>query len=299
MTNPNLLTVTSSSTAYAPWVVFHPETLGLVQVGGDVITEAWSGPEKTLGMISVSVDDPVANDPAPLVQRAYLDLCAQASALGQPHLLRIWQFIPGINQGEHDQERYRRFCVGRAWALAEIGLSEQRMCAATAIGCQDEVFRLFALVGQQKGQSIENPRQVSAWQYPPQYGPASPAFARATAVNLNGVDDKDGVGLLISGTASVVGHASAHHDDVAAQTQEALINVEAVLREAQSRQPALPDFHDKSYIRVYVRHATDWPQVEAVVRSRWPSVRLMGLLGDICREELLVEVEVWHPSQTP
>lgn len=297
MTNANLLTVTSSSMAHAPWVVFEPQTLGLVQVGGDVASEVWSGPDARLSIININVDDPVMNDPAPVVRQAYLDLCAQASALGQPQLLRIWQFIPGINQGEHDQERYRRFCVGRALALAELGLSEQRMCAATAIGCQDEVFRLFALVGQQKGRSIENPRQVSAWQYPPQYGPASPAFARATEVNLNGVDDSDGVGLLISGTASVVGHASAHHDDVVAQTREALINVEAVLREAQSRQPALPDLNDNSFVRVYVRHGADWGQVEAVVRERWPAVRLMALVGEICREELLVEVEVWHPSQ--
>lgn len=269
--------------------LFSAKDLGLKYLGGDVETEVWTAPVNRFGLVALTAHDPIGSDPAAIVKQTYLDLYSQTQAQGFSHWLRIWQFIPAINHGQEDEERYRRFCVGRAEALAQLGLSEQRMCAATAIGCFDETFRLFALVGHQPGRAVENPRQVSAWQYPPQYGPASPAFARATAI-LDG--DGELRGLLVSGTAAVLGHASAHPNDAVAQTREAMSNVEAVLAEAKSR--LLLDEH--TYVRVYLRHAEDWPEVYDGVKQRWPTVHVMGLLGEICRDELLVEIEVWQPQ---
>lgn len=271
--------------------------MGLERLGGEVSREHWSGPSDHFGVFAIEAADPPEHDPAGLVEQAYLSMYQQARAAGLPQALRIWQFIPAINQGHGDEERYKRFCVGRANALSQLGLSDHQMCAATAIGCQDPTFRLMGLFGQTPGHSIENPRQVSAWQYPRDYGPVAPAFARATVVGLNGRDASNGVGLMVSGTAAVIGHASAHPGDVLAQTAEAMANVERIVQEAKARfGAAVLDLGEASHVRVYLRHAKDWEAVSSLIHQRWPAVKLMGLQGDICREELLVELEAWHPS---
>ena len=280
---------------------------GLVWLGGDFEREQWLLPAvvesgtttdgwwaRGAGLMGVVMSRPdrCGDDPEPLAHALYRDLIERVRSVGCPEFLRIWNYLPGINHGSGDAERYRRFCIGRGRALAEAGLDDAAMCAATAIGGDEERFRLIALAGSRRGLAIENPRQVPAWAYPRRYGPRSPAFARATAIPL--ADNR--TGLLISGTASVVGHATAHPGNVLAQTDEAAANVEALIAVTADRfdlaGPRLPG--ETSLLRVYVRQPADWPAVEARLRARWPGVRLAGLRGDICRRDLLVEIEAWH-----
>jgi len=300
MTQPSILHVKADASAGADTLAsFDAAYMGLMDLGGSVNQERWCGPSDQFSFVDIHLNDPTDQDPAPVVEEAYLALFSQAKEQGFPSALRIWQFIPRINEGSGDQERYRRFCVGRAEALRKLSLVEHQMCAATAIGCHDQIFRLVGLFGRIPGESIENPRQVSAWQYPREYGPVSPAFARATIVSLNGCDRADGLGLMVSGTAAVVGHASAHPNDVSSQTQEAITNVEAVLAEAVPGEKNPQHLLDaNSYARAYVRHEQDVEAVQDIIRSRWPHVQVMMLLGDICRAELLVEIELWHPLLT-
>ncbi len=279
--------------------------IGLEWLGGDLRCEQWVADSPVrfghgerwhwsrnddLLMVAMQAED--FGDPAETTARFYRELIATVRSAGYPHLLRIWNYLPDINGGSGDNERYRRFCIGRGQALAEAGLEDQRMCAATAIGTLDDRFRLFALAGRSPGQSVENPRQVSSWDYPPAYGPRSPAFARATGMTL-----PDGrVALLVSGTASVVGHATAHPGDVLAQTDEAVSNLAALLQEAADdlERAGLASFGSESAARVYVRHAEHWPVVYERLREHWPGLPLAGFHGDICRRDLLMEIEAWH-----
>ena len=304
MTHPATLSVqTNQAPDEHSLAVFGADDFGLKHLGGGVATEHWQGPGEHFQMLTVEQRQPIDQDPAEAVRAAYRALYAAAEDTGLTDAVRIWQFMPGINAGLGDQERYRRFCVGRAAALNDLGLTEDGMCAATAIGIPETAsgtsFKLMALFARQPGQSIENPRQVSAWRYPRRYGPTSPAFARATTVFLNGVNDSQGLAAMVSGTAAVVGHASAHPGNVLAQTDEAMTNVEAVLKEASqvSGQP-FGSVGAATVVRAYVRHAEDWPNVAEVIQQRWPEVSIMGLEGDVCRAELLVELEAWHPSQS-
>ncbi len=285
--------------------VWPSSDIGLQWLGGDLRCEQWlTGAPVRFGngdqwnwsrnsdLLVVAMSAPGMGDPAEPTARFYRELISTIRSAGYPNLLRIWNYLPDINGGEGDSERYRRFCVGRGQALAEAGLEGARMCAATAIGTLDHQFRLIAIAGQSPGQSVENPRQVSSWEYPSLYGPKSPAFARATAVALS--DDR--VALLISGTASVVGHATAHPGDVLAQTDEAVSNLAALLAEAASDfdRPGLARFGDEAAARVYVRNSEDWPAVYARLRQHWPTLPLAGFHGDICRRDLLMEIEAWH-----
>ncbi len=270
----------------------HPEGPGLVYLGGDYEHEYWHSSSDQLRAIVLAAPDAVDADAAVAAQSLYQELIERLKQSDYAYPLRLWNFMPGINHGKGDQERYRRFCVGRGRALEAAGLSDAQMCAATAIGSQRPVMQLVALTGKTPGITVENPRQLSSWHYPRQYGPRQPAFARATGLEL----DDQRKGLIISGTASVIGHETAHPDDIQAQTLEAASNLDALLANAarlMNRKP-LEQFNEHSLARVYVRHADDWPQVEHLLRSRWPRLRLAGLQGDICRSDLLVEIEAWH-----
>ncbi len=285
--------------------VWPSSDIGLEWLGGDLRCEQWltgspvrfGGGEhwhwsRNADFLAVALSASEVGDPADSTARFYRELIGTIRSAGYPHLLRIWNYLPDINGGDGDSERYRRFCVGRGRALAEVGLEDARMCAATAIGTGDHRFRLFALAGRAPGQSIENPRQVSSWEYPSLYGPKSPAFARATAVDL-----ADGrIALLISGTASVVGHATAHPGNVLSQTDEAVSNLAALLAEAAGDldRPGLARFGHEAAARVYVRDPADWPAVYARLREHWPTLALAGFRGDICRRDLLMEIEAWH-----
>lgn len=215
-------------------------------------------------------------------EHAYDRLLAHLAASPERHLLRVWNYLDNINAGVGDAERYRRFCSARARSMAAHGLV--RFPAATAIGHRGTPGRLqvYALSATSDGRALENPRQVSAWEYPRQYGPTAPSFARAMLLPQGG--------LAISGTAAVLGHASHHVGDVTAQVDEAVANLQALLERA-----ALPAFDALSPLKVYVRRPEDAEAVSAALaRHLDASVPRILLQGDICRSELLVEIDGWR-----
>lgn len=280
---------------------------GLTLLGGDHDAEYWTvdAPVSTgtldglpwrragdwLAMAISLVDSP-EKDPADLVEQAYRRLVSALHTLDGRQFIRLWNFIPAINAGFGDDERYRRFCVGRGRALDAAGLDDGKLCAATAIGGDGSDLRIVALAGKTSAHHIENPRQISAHRYPRQYGPRSPAFARATALG----GDQDDALLLISGTASVVGHATAHPHELAGQLDEMTRNVDVLVAEAAEQLPgkSWSGLGPGTVMRAYVRDARDWPAVRDHLLARWPGLRLAGLRGDICRRDLLVEVEAVH-----
>lgn len=236
--------------------------------------------------LSIEADE-VAGGIEAACEHAYDTLLSHLAASPERHLLRVWNYLDAINAGEGDAERYRRFCNARALSMAAHGLV--RYPAATAIGHRGKPGRLqvYALSCTVDGHALENPRQVSAWEYPRQYGPTAPNFARAMQLPQGG--------LAISGTAAVIGHASHHAGDVAAQVAEAVANLQALLERA-----ALPAFDARSPLKVYVRHPEDADAVDtALARHLDASVPRILLQGDICRSELLVEIDGWRFGRKP
>ena len=135
--------------------------------------------------------------------------------------------------------------------------------------------------------AIENPRQVSAYHYPSQYGPKSPTFSRAALLT-----EPAGDTLFVSGTASIVGHASVHTDDVAAQTRESIANINILVTAANrlSRDPRYAA-NTLAY-KVYVRNPQHLPAVAAELRAAVGHRATVAYLrADVCRRELLVEIE--------
>lgn len=231
----------------------------------------------------VEVDEALAGGPHAAARDAYAALTRFLAARAESHVLRIWNYLPEINAGEGDAERYKRFCDGRVEGMG--GFFRDAYPAATAIGHHQPQPRLqvYWLSAPRSGHTVENPRQTSAWRYPRRYGPTAPTFARA--MRLPGDDV-----LAISGTAAITGHASQHPGDVAAQLDETLANLDALLSEGGM--PA--GFGAESPLKVYVRRSADAPAVMARLRTRLPQTPLLLLEGDVCRAELLVEIDGWR-----
>jgi chorismate lyase/3-hydroxybenzoate synthase len=232
---------------------------------------------------AIELDERDHGGPSATAQRAYEQLHRFVAARGAQHVLRMWNYLGAINRGSGDAERYKHFCDGRAAGMGDF--FAEGFPAATAIGHHGDAHRLqvYLLACDQPGTRVENPRQVSAWRYPRQYGRTPPSFARA--MSLPACD-----ALAISGTAAVVGHASAHHDDLDAQLDETLTNLEALLASADMH----AGFDTHSPLKAYVRHAADVPRVHDFLQRRLPGVPVLLLHGDICRRELLVEIDGWR-----
>jgi chorismate lyase/3-hydroxybenzoate synthase len=232
--------------------------------------------------VAVELDEDAHGGVEAAAEIAYRELTGFVAASPTPHLLRLWNYLDAINLGSGDDERYRRFCSGRARGMRE--LASERYPAATAIGVRDGRRRLqvFGLAGREPARFVENPRQTSAWRYPRQYGPAAPAFARAARTAAGA--------LLISGTAAVIGHASHHAGDTLAQLDETHANLDALLA-AAGHAPARAGLY-----KIYLRSARDADAVRARAAAIiGDSADLLVLEGDICRRELMIEIEGIRP----
>lgn len=256
---------------------------------------AWaSDGQLQFGVIEVDESAYGADGQAGIIEaaaHAYSRLTAFIRDSGYPHLLRIWNYLDAITLGDGDAERYRQFCVGRARGLGKF--DPATLPAATAIGrCDDDrVLQIYWLAARAPGTPVENPRQVSAYRYPRQHGPQPPSFARAMLPPTHG-----GVPLLLSGTASVVGHTSQHEGELLAQLDETFANFDSLLAAARQRQPALPArFGTGTRLKVYVRDQHDLPTVAAALQARFgDSVPRVLLRAAICRRELCVEIDGVH-----
>lgn len=230
-------------------------------------------------------------DKTPLQQAtesAYRQVFALLDTLHYPYLFRFWNYIADINAYSFGMERYRQFNLGRQDAFLAHGRDVVgNVPAACALGLAQGPLTIAFLAGRVAPLNIENPRQISAYQYPQQYGPRSPTFSRASMVRL-GQDEV----LFISGTASVVGHATLHPADVVAQTRETMTNIEAVLAEA-NRLANQPGFDLASlHYKVYVRHPADLAQIRAELeRIVGIAPNAVYLQADVCRRDLLLEIE--------
>ncbi|HXN80401.1 MAG TPA: hypothetical protein VN869_05805 [Steroidobacteraceae bacterium] len=221
--------------------------------------------------------------------QAYREICATLDAENYPHLLRVWNYLPDINRDSHGTERYRQFNTARQQVLRECGRSlAGNVPAASALGAaSDSPVVVYFLAARTAPTFLENPRQVSAYHYPQQYGSHSPVFSRATLLRQSG-----GVTLLISGTASIVGHRSLHIGDSAAQTRETLANIEALLAEANRVARGAHFELGALACKVYVRRPADLPLIKAeLAAALGAGTRLIYLQADICRQDLLVEIE--------
>ena len=213
----------------------------------------------------------------------------------------VWRLAGPMHSGQHGRVRYRH--NGRllfaSLSIAEAEFAEGALCgaatalrratepAASAVGVGPaSPLTIYCIAGPRAPIALENPRQCSAWDYPPQYGPRSPTFARAC------ISSDAAQTLFISGTASIVGHASAHAGDQREQTREIVRNIRALIGAANTRLGAQRYQLERLRYKVYVRQAEHQPSIDRELRDQvGPAARVLYLQADICRNDLLLEIE--------
>lgn len=259
---------------------------GAIGESADTRGAAWAHGEH-YAMVALVVDE-TDGDIESAAAEAYERLLVAVRPSAHPYLLRIWNYFAAINTGDGDAERYRRFCVGRARAVD--GMFNDPPPAATAIGTDGVPGRLqvVALCARAPALALENPRQTPAWRYPREHGPVSPGFSRGALLNAEG----DAPRLVVSGTASIVGHLSQHLGDPAEQLRESLRNLDALMAEGSEKSGRTFRPEGCEALRVYLRRADDLAAAQSVMaHSGIPAERITYLRGDVCRRELDVELE--------
>lgn len=242
---------------------------------------------------SVAIAEQEGEDEARALQHAtetaYQEIFEVLNQTGHRHLIRIWNYLPEINRETGGDERYRLFNSARQRAFRESGRATTgAVPAACALGSPaGSPISIYFLAAGTPPTMIENPRQTSAYHYPPKFGRHQPIFSRACVWG-----EPDRAKLFVSGTASIVGHETIHLGDVAAQTRETMRNISALLDEANRVVGAARYSLAGLKLKVYVRRAADLPAVKAALsRTLSPATHILYLLADVCREDLLVEIE--------
>ena len=100
--------------------------------------------------------------------------------------------------------------------------------------------------------------------------------------------------IYVSGTASILGEKTVHEGDVEKQTLTTIENIKRLFSRENQEKLGLDFDMDEiqfSHLRVYVKYKEDIPAVEKVCEAELNSKSSLYLVSDVCRENLLVEIE--------
>jgi chorismate lyase / 3-hydroxybenzoate synthase len=250
------------------------------------------GDDLLFGCIALDEKSLVERDADALIRAteiAYQEVFEVLGRTHHPHLIRIWNYLADINVHAGGEERYRHFNSARQMAFRNSGRATMgTVPAACALGSPSgSPLSVYFLAARQAPTMIENPRQTSAYHYPPKFGRHSPIFSRACV--WGGADNHR---LFVSGTASIVGHETLHRGDVVAQTRETLTNIGALVEQANKLAGGARYAIDRLKLKVYVRRPGDLSTIQATLADVLsPATSVLYLQADVCREDLLVEIE--------
>lgn len=146
---------------------------------------------------------------------------------------------------------------------------------------------------------IRNPRQIDAHRYSGKVlmgrlsgimgEKCTPKFERGKMVVIDG-----NCNMYVSGTASIVGEKTLFPDDVEKQTITTIENIFQLFSPENQEELGIrfdPGHIEFSHLRIYVKHREDFQKVKTVCKSMLKSKSFLFLESDICREDLLVEIE--------
>lgn len=237
---------------------------------------------------------------------AFREMAGRLRSLGVgfDRVVRTWLYLGDIVGLEDGVQRYHELNRARtdffrgvdfARALGPGAPSDRVYPASTGIGAtgRDVVMSSVAVVaepGRLALLPLENPVQTSACDYAGRYGRESPKFSRAMAVVAG-----PSVTIFVSGTASITGSETRWLEDVERQAHQTLDNIEELISEANFARHGRPGIgatlRDLALARVYIKRPEDYPRARAACEARLGELPTVYAVADVCRPELLVEIE--------
>jgi enamine deaminase RidA (YjgF/YER057c/UK114 family) len=224
---------------------------------------------------------------------------------GFEDVVRTWLYQGCITEVENGVERYRELNRARTDFFESVAFDRRSLAeanggraiypASTGIGTLEHGLITTCLALQTTRSDVrllalENPLQTAAVDYPKVYSEKSPKFARAMALRLG-----NHVTTWVSGTASIVNAATVHVGDVEKQTEQTLDNIEKLIAESNFERSgwagAGATLDDLAKVRVYVKRPEDYALCRAVCERRLGRIPAIYAVADVCRPDLLVEIE--------
>jgi enamine deaminase RidA (YjgF/YER057c/UK114 family) len=219
-------------------------------------------------------------------------------------VLRTWIYLGDITATEKQTTRYfelnrarTHFYQGRQFAERLLPRPWNRSAypASTGIGTRGRDIVLGGIAVDAKSGDVvvvpmENPDQTAACDYAHRYGNDSPKFSRAMAL-FSG----DSATIFISGTASITASDTRHAENCRLQTEQTLENIEKLVSRENFRRHGFDGagatLENMALARVYLKRAEDYALVRELCVNRLKNAPVLYIVGDICRPELLVEIE--------
>ncbi len=211
-------------------------------------------------------------------------------------VIRQWNYIEDILGFEGSKQRYQEFNNVRSEYYSNH-FHETGFPAATGIGMKHGgIIIEFVAVNAPDAISLplDNPGQVAAHAYSPvvlagenHLPKATPKFERARYLELFGQKQ-----LFISGTASIRGEKTAGIGNPEEQTWITIENIQRLY--SDERIHPLAGYSVKptyGHARVYLKNRKDFPVVKKTFKTFYGNLPVVYLIADICRNDLLVEIE--------
>jgi len=227
------------------------------------------------------------------------------------NVIRQWNYIENITTTTQSESKeyqyYQIFNDIRALFYGESNLHDH-FPAATGIGCNLGGFAIEIIAMDHQDTvnniSITSPVQHNAYDYSRQVlvgdslyasHKQPPLFERAKMI----AQEDSGI-IYVSGTAAINGEVSIEQPDAAAQTEITIGNIFELLSISNLQDCGVTDELENimpSYVRAYLKRPEDKNQVEKICKKYFGNTPLMLLQADVCRSELLVEIEAAFDCQ--
>lgn len=216
-------------------------------------------------------------------------------------IIRQWNYIGNITgHDKQDEQIYQIYNNSRAEFYKEVQWPNGYP-AATGIGTNYNGIIVSCIAFKSNSldkkiiYSLDNPLQIAAHIYSkkvllgstPDTIKETPKFERAKLIDI-----ADNIFCFISGTAAIRGEYSVHLQSPQMQTELALENIEYLISNKNLQNNLCPEYSLKiCNLRVYIKNRDHYQIVRSTIEKRMPKIPVIYLFTDICRSELLVEIE--------
>ncbi|MBR3884006.1 MAG: PTS cellobiose transporter subunit IIC [Bacteroidaceae bacterium] len=202
-------------------------------------------------------------------------------------IYRQWNYICDITEEQNGVQNYQEFNDARSLFYSKAEWTNGYP-AATGIGQSKGgiMVEVFAANGEGVNIPIDNPMQIAAHNYSQNVlagnnsGKSTPKFERARLFNEN---------IYISGTAAIKGEDSICSNDSVIQTATTMEIMDCLVSPANIAVKVKDSVY--SALRIYVKQENDIKAIKEFMEQNYPAPQKIYLQCDICRSELLVEIE--------
>jgi enamine deaminase RidA (YjgF/YER057c/UK114 family) len=236
---------------------------------------------------------------------AQLDAVLRAEGMIPADIVRQWNYIGQIlnmTGPKKVQQNYQVFNDARSRYYAGYSFPNGYP-AATGIGMSSHGVVLEAIALRASPEiriiPLSNPRQHDAHRYSQNVlkGSSAETLAQKTSPKFERAKflaNQNAGFIYISGTAAVLGEESAARGDIRAQTRITIENIQELISSGNRRKSGADiglGRAELAYLRAYVKRVVDIPTVRSMCTEAFGTVPSIFVVSDICRDELLVEIE--------